>query len=87
MSDASDETRLQRRDRHAREAVEERADHETNARAIDEKTARLEAQRLAKEGADAERRAEGQPSGGQAKRVSRKRPPKLIANPDEVKSG
>ena len=52
------------------------------ARAVDQKTARLKALRLARE---AETLSE--PKGGHAPASKSKRAPKLIANPDEVKGG
>jgi hypothetical protein len=74
----SDETPLQRRERHSREAVEAVADHAAKARAVDDKTARLKAQRLAKEAVETGNdRALSNPSGGTRKAP---RPPKLIAN-------
>jgi hypothetical protein len=81
----NDETPLQRRERHSREAVQAVADHTAKARAVDDKTARLKAQRLAKEAVDAgEDRARVKPSGCHAN-VKRKRAPKLIANPHDVR--
>jgi hypothetical protein len=67
----SDETPLQRRERHSREAVEAVADHAAKARAVDDKTARLKAQRLAKEAVEAgDDRAVANPSGGTRKAPS-----------------
>jgi transcriptional regulator with XRE-family HTH domain len=64
---------------------EVRAEVAAKARAVDAKTARLKAQRVAKEAADAA--AQRPPDGGHARKPSRKRPPKLIANPDEGPGG
>jgi hypothetical protein len=45
---ASEETPIQRRARHTREGVEAVAEHAAKARALDDKTARLKAHRLAR---------------------------------------
>jgi hypothetical protein len=63
---------------------------------VDEKTARLKAQRLARDAADAAAQEQqpaepkgrpAKPSGGHAAKGQRKRQPPLIGNPDEVKGG
>jgi hypothetical protein len=47
-----EETSIQRRARHAREGVEAVAEHAAKARAVDDKTARLKARRLARDEAE-----------------------------------
>ena len=74
---ASEETQIQRRARHTREGVEAVAEHAAKARAVDDKTARLKAQRLARDEAervDAAAKARVSPP---AKQPSSKRKPSI----------
>jgi hypothetical protein len=87
------EAKVQRREQIGREREQARAEAASTARAVDEKTARLKALRLAKEETDrdatelAKREQATRPSGGHAQQEQGKRQPPLIANPDEVKGG
>jgi hypothetical protein len=55
------------------------------ARAVDKKTERLKAVRLAKEAVDT--KTAGKPDGGHARKAKGKPQPPLVAHPDEVKGG
>jgi hypothetical protein len=79
------EERLRKQEERERNAAEVHAEVAAKARATDGNTARLKALRIAKEAAEAA--AQRPPDGGHARKPGRKRPPKLIANPDEVPGG
>jgi hypothetical protein len=79
------EARFQKQEERGREATQVHAEIAARARATDDNTARLKAQRIAKEAADAA--AQRPPDGGHARKRGRKRPPKLVGNPDEVPGG
>jgi fibronectin type 3 domain-containing protein len=91
VTDANDtardraEAKLKKEEQRSADAAQVRAEQAANPQAVDDKTARLNAQRTANEGAGAATLRP--PDGGHARKRSRKRPPKLIANPDEVLGG
>jgi hypothetical protein len=87
MTDRSEhaKARAEGREQRSREGDQARADNAAKAQAVDEKTAPLKGLRLAKEGADREAAEAAAAEVKPAK--SRKRRPKLIADPDEAKGG
>ena len=95
MTDKTDEAKaraeakFRKEQDRTREAEQVHAENAAKAAALDRRTAGLKAQRLARDAA--EYQSEGpvlsRPSGGHAPAAKSKRPPKLIANPDEVKGG
>jgi hypothetical protein len=83
------DAKLRKEQDRTREADQVHTENAASARAFDERTASLKAQRLARDAA--EKRASAptlRPSGGHAPASKKqKRAPKLIANPDEVPGG
>lgn len=83
------EAKFRKEQDRTREADQVRAENAAKAVALDKKTAGLKAQRLARDAAEPQANGPtlSRPSGGHAPTSKEKRPPKLIANPDEVKGG
>jgi len=91
MADSSDEARARAEARFSLEQQRSRRDDDlkagiaAQARAVDKKTAHLKELRLAKAAADRDGKP-AEPDGGHAPEPGRK-PPPLVADPDEVKGG
>lgn len=77
MSDETDartrsEERAERAERMAKEGAQAMAEHLASAKAVDERTVKLRAMRLAKEAADAEAKAAAPPPAPKRKRAAAK---------------
>jgi hypothetical protein len=81
------EASFKKAEQRSRESDFAKAEQKAMAAAVDQKTARLKAQRLEKEAAEQATTAASRPSGGKARGGQRKRSPRLVADPDEVKGG